>query len=105
MDRDNSEIAAEGVENSWVAFRKRTFPRDLAGADINGIDPISLDSAAAGCISTFVDSRGRLDREKINVLRVCSADLDIVVNNTSGETRDDFEHLRTLVGEVLSVSR
>jgi hypothetical protein len=51
------------IEKLWVEFGNTPFPSNLAGEELEGIDPVSVDTFAAGCISSFIAS-GRLDKEK-----------------------------------------
>ena len=89
------------INTQWGEFCNRPFPDDLAGVEIDGICITSLDSAAAGCISTYVDNGGCLDSERIRVLQTCSNELERI----NPLIRDDsryFNKLAELIHGVLA---
>jgi hypothetical protein len=89
-------------DDSWKAFYGRKFPTGCAGKEIHGIELAMLDSTAAGCIDTFVSNRGKLDNQRLDILRVCETELGIVVHNLTGDARDYFRHLHLLTKEILA---
>jgi hypothetical protein len=58
----------------WAEFMAQPFPRGYIGkgelAELD-IDLAELDTFAAGCIDTFIANRGKLDTERIVVLKRC----------------------------------
>jgi len=76
------------IENSWNEFCKLPFPESLAGEFINGIDPVSIDSYAAGCISTFIRNGGGLDVNRISILNKCLSDIKSIESSLSAEDRE-----------------
>ena len=86
----------------WEEHQRAVFPPGLTGRAIEGVDLVLLDSAAAGCISSYFASGGRLDATRVEVLTQCVADLMRVIPQVNGEARTYFERLRTLADSVLS---
>jgi hypothetical protein len=91
------------IQKIWRDFASRPFPEDCAGMAVQGIELASLDTFAAGCIATFVSNNGRLDAERITVLKKCAEEIEVVVPVLDGEAMDYFEELQLLSQEVLRV--
>jgi len=89
------------IKNSWNEFCKLPFPENLAGELINGIDPVSIDSFAAGCISTFIANGGSLDNERISILNKCMSDIKSIEPSLNSENQSYYEILFTLGKAVL----
>ena len=89
------------IGKMWRAFQAKPFPEGCAGVSIEGVELASLDTFAAGCIDTFVETRGRLNSRRISILRQCSKELEVVVKNLNGEARSYFEQLQSLSEKVL----
>jgi len=66
------------------------------------VDIISVDSHAAGCISTFIGSSGRLDPERLFILKGCRDDLARVLPVLDGESKAYVERLHRLTVLVLA---
>ena len=93
------------IQAMWDKWRAIPFPKDHAGEDVGGICVTSLDTFAAGCIETFLSSRGRLDSHRISVLVQCSKELEIVVENLAGAAQAYFKDLLLISERVLRVLR
>ncbi len=91
------------IQKIWQDFHSRPFPDGCAGVEIQGIELDALETYAAGCIDTFVNDNGRLDAERISILRQCADELEVVVLTLDGDARDYFEELGLLSQEVLRV--
>ncbi|MEU9286962.1 hypothetical protein AB0D57_20180 [Streptomyces sp. NPDC048275] len=63
----------------WQEHLHAPFPAGLHGADRAGIDMMLLDADIAGCVSTWLNHDGSLDRGRHRILRACLADLDQVL--------------------------
>ena len=90
------------IEEAWYEFRSEPFPESCAGLEVEGIELASVDTFAAGCIDAFVAGGGRLDPDRLAILRRCSEELGIVVRNLDGEARSYFERLRLVTFKVLA---
>ena len=89
------------IEGAWNAHYFRAFPRECAGAEVEGVCLTSCDTFLAGCISYFVEN-GRLEPERtVAVASVC-ADLERVLPRLSGEAHEYFSELLAL-GNALQV--
>ena len=89
------------IEDMWQQFQTMPFPDGYAGEEIAGICLVSLDTFAAGCISTFVGCRGQLDAERTAILRQCMQELTTVLPELEGEAKSYFEYLAGLCQRVL----
>ncbi len=77
----------------WEGWMNRPFPDGASDIESGEIDLMSIDTFAAGCIDTFVTSRGRLDEERIKILRGCAKALEAVLHELSGEINIYFAEL------------
>jgi hypothetical protein len=69
--------------------------------DSLGFDLLSIDTFSAGCISVFVENRGKLDKKRIEILRNCIDDLDSIFEKLTGEVKAYFSELWKLSKMVL----
>ena len=79
------------------------FP-DIARDAAEGVDLmhlLSLDSSVAGCIDTFVHSRGQLDDDRIRYLRRGCHELKRAVRNLQGPSKLYFQERLALTRAVL----
>ena len=90
------------IEELWNEFRKILLPKGLAETD-EGFDLISLDTFTAGCIDTFVDNKGSLDKKRQKILENCRKDLETAVSNLEGESKVYFEKLLVLADKILRI--
>ena len=97
-----SEKATFGqIEAQWKQWEDRAFPSAASSVEIDGVDLVSVDTFAAGCISVFVGNRGKLDQERVDILRKCTHDLDAVLAELQGESERYFNELSRLSHAVL----
>ena len=89
-----SDVMKE-LRRRWQAFLNHPFPEGMAGLEVDGICVTTVDSFAAGCISTLFSS-GSLDLERVIVLESCLTDLHRVLPSLSGEAADYFSELASL---------
>ena len=96
-----SEFAS--IQQLWTEHVSRPFPRALAGEEFDGVDLVLLDSSAAGCISTFLDSSGvhSLDARRLAVLGDCAHSLSHICPQLPDEHRVYFDKLREISERVL----
>lgn len=97
-------MGMKNLEKTWRDFSAKPFPEGCTGVDIDGIDPVELDTFAAGCIQTFVGENGHLDAERTSILKKCANELDAIVPTLEGEALDYFSELQLLSYEVLRVA-
>jgi hypothetical protein len=93
-------LTFDEVKTRWSVWAKLPFPSVKIDA-IEGVDLISLDYSAAGCVDTFVFNRGKLDWDRIKYLRRASNELARVVRRLEGPQRDYFKELNELTQAVL----
>ena len=93
------------IAELYQAHLDAPFPRDCVGQMIEEIDLVLLDSYTAGCISTFLTSRGRLDLWRTAILGLCHRDLCLVASHLDGESRDYYQHMENLSRLVLEAVR
>ena len=88
----------------WRQHAAAPFPTVARGLEVAGHDLVSLDSATAGCVSTFLDS-GTLDKWRLSILGLCYHNLALVVPELEGEERVYFDRLHKMAGLVLETIR
>jgi hypothetical protein len=93
------------IRAMWDDWKAIPFPEGYSDEDVAGICVTSLDTFAAGCIDTFISSKGRLDSQRSSVLVQCKRDLEIVVKNLDGEAQVYFKNLLLISKRVLRVLR
>ncbi|MBA3992519.1 MAG: hypothetical protein C0469_03260 [Cyanobacteria bacterium DS2.3.42] len=93
----------EKIESTWNEFLKEPFPEDGASVNIAGDQELGyIDSTAAGCISTFIQASGRLDKQRYDCLKTCLKDLSIGIKNLdAGPVKLRVEQLHLLSKLVL----
>lgn len=89
------------IQKRWDLWSKEPVPKGASDIEISGVDLLSIDTFSAGCISTFVRNRGELDQERVDILRNCVRDLDIVLGQLTGDTKVYFTALSELSHKVL----
>ena len=89
------------VKIRWDDWSKAAFPSGASDMEINGTHLIEIDTFSARCIRVFVGNQGKLDQERIDILRNCTRDLDEVVDQLSGNIKDYFIQLSELSHRVL----
>lgn len=89
------------VKARWNDWLERRFPANTFDIAARGFELVEIDTFSAGCISVFVDSGGKLDRKRIDVLRNCVRDLDHLLPDLSTEAKDYFAELSTISHLVL----
>ncbi len=85
----------------WDIHLAGKFPRGYGGETVEGIDLVLLDSAVAGCVTTFIKNDGKLDVWRTAILGLCCRDLNIVTYHLSGEAKEFYSRLETLSNLVL----
>ena|SRR5947207_10811577 len=100
-----SEFAS--IQQLWTEHISRLFPRALAGEEFDGEDLVSLDSSAAGCISTFLGGSGvhSLDARQLQVLGDCAQSLSRICPQLPDEHRVYFDTLREISERVVRFCR
>ncbi|RKR91828.1 hypothetical protein BDK92_6250 [Micromonospora pisi] len=74
----------EAVARLWEAHLRAKFPARLRSAELDEMDMVMLDADIAGCVSTWLRSRGNLDDQRRSVLTLCVADLARVLPTLVG---------------------
>lgn len=92
------------IEEQWNRWTKIPFPTSASDMEPNGNDLVSLDTFSAGCIDTFVRNRGKLDRDRINVLRSCVDELESSFGELTGDVKTYFAELLDISRKVLTSS-
>jgi hypothetical protein len=93
--------SVDEIRRLWDEWKTIPFPSGFAGQEVEGFCVTSIDTFAAGCIDTFVSSKGRLDEPRIKVLQQCRNELEIVVKTLDGNARTYFNDLLVLCRRVL----
>ena len=88
------------INRLWNDHLNSGFPDEYTCAEVEGIDLVLLDADTAGCISTFIHNKGKLDLWRTAILGKCFRDLAIVnreINSNIDEYFFRLEHLAKLV--------
>jgi hypothetical protein len=88
-------INLKNIEKLWSSYQKMPFPDKLIGNDINNICVTTLDTFAAGCVSTYL-LNGSLDRNRIKILKSCLEDLDSISPHLFGYPKEYFHMLKEI---------
>lgn len=90
------------IAKLWEEFQSRPFPDGIAGEEINGVEPVEIDTFTAGCVSTYVGNKGSLDIERINILKKCMSELEAILPELNSEGKEYFSILQKLGNLILS---
>jgi hypothetical protein len=90
------------IERMWNDHLVGGFPQDAAGAEVDGVDLVETDIFMAGCICTFLGSKGVLDIDRVRVLRKCVSDLERILSELNGEASGYFVRLHQIGHLVLN---
>lgn len=90
------------IEKLWAKLKAAKFPRDAAGVEIDGIDLVEVDTFTAGCISSFLHDSGRLDPEKIRILKECVSEIALIHPKMKAETAKYFYRLHEIAQLILN---
>ena len=85
----------------WDEHLKAEFPSDCLGQEIQGVELVLLDTDVAGCISTYLGSKGKLDAQGLAILRSCYRDLAVVLPLLQPEAAAYFQRIDQMVSCVL----
>ncbi len=85
----------------WVKLKQKLFPSNCSGADVRGIDLVTLDSDVAGCVSTFL-TQGFLESKLIDTLYNCGDCLDTVVLELQGYEGWYYRQLKILTSAIVN---
>lgn len=90
------------VRRLWREHARAEFPEGLTGEELAGVDLVMLDADIAGCVTTWLDSSGRLDDGRAALLRACLRDVSRVVPLLDmADELSYFSRLRELARMVL----
>jgi len=92
---------SEKLLNLWVEVRASEFPDDCLGRSVDGVDLMSLQTYACGCVSMYVGNACSLDGRRARMLKTTAEQIRLVVPQLTGEARVYFEKLRSLTQQVL----
>jgi hypothetical protein len=77
----------------WKTHCEAGWP---AGLGPNEGELMTLDTVISGCVRHYM-SENSLDPRRLEILESCKTDLETLLPDLLGETRDYFDRLRTLV--------
>ena len=80
------------IEKQWRALHAAEFPPAARGQEVNGVDLVLVDTYAAGCIQTFLNTGG-LDVTRMQALEGCVDVLERGIPLLSGDTASYFTRL------------
>ena len=93
------------IQTLWEDFQALPFPSELVREEIRAIDPVTLDTVAAGCIDTFIAQEGHVDLWRCAILGLCFHDIALLTYKLEGESQAYFQQLEELVRLVLQSIR
>lgn len=97
MENESDELLAGEL---WREHLAASFPNDLRGEDVNGIDCVMLDANIAGCVDTFLEG-GTLNLYQLAVLGISYRDVSYVIPILNEEGAAYFRRLERLAESVL----
>ena len=87
----------------WDDHLRLSFPARVRGEEVDGIDMVTLDADIAGCVSTWLGNKGRLDETRRGWLEASLADLARVLPLLDDrDERAHYERLRQLAQLALT---
>lgn len=95
----------EQLSELWVSHSDVRFPQGYGGIDVNGVCVTSVDSAAAGCISSYMGKESHFfDIERTQILMKCKSEIELALPAIEGEAYEYFSRLHELCHLVLTES-
>lgn len=88
----------------WEEFKNVPFPTDLAGEEINGVDPAEIDTYVAGCICSYIKG-GVIDDKRIEILKKCLMDIQTIQPKLDKESKRYFSLLSSLGSAVIDKTK
>ena len=89
------------VSRKWKEFENIPFPSEIAGNEINDICVVSIDSSAAGIISSF---DGTLSKDREKILVSCLKELNQILPELNGNAEIYFQKLKEICIDVLKIN-
>ena len=89
------------IRTLWHEFERTPFPYPFDTTEL-AAELALLDSTAAGCISSFIGSGGRLDSKRTAILSRCAKELQQFPDSLSDIQKGYFTQLYTIVEAILS---
>lgn len=84
------------ITKMWNEFLKIPFPDNLAEMETTRFELLDIDFSMGGCISTYVENEGKLDVLKINIIRKCMKELNLLIPKMNEEYKEYFSNLHKL---------
>ena len=85
----------------WQQHSSAVFPEGYGSREVKGYNLALLDAEIAGCIHMYISSDGKLDPQRIKVLRERLIDLNTIILLLNHEEFMYFDRLRKLANLVL----
>ena len=101
MDYPKQQAEYDWLVERWSHFRERPFPHGWGGAEVAGVCLVSLDSAMAGLVSSYVERRRKFRPGGIDLLRRLHNDPRRVLPSLTDEAADYFTEWDGLVATTL----
>ncbi len=93
------------IAEFWKIQSASPFPPGCRGQEVAGVDLVLLDSTIAGCVSTYLNSKGCFDLWYTAILGLCYRDVTIVASKLEGEAQGYFGRWEELIRLVLEAIR
>jgi hypothetical protein len=95
---DESQVV---VARLWREFRSEPWPARLNGAELAGIDLVTLDADLAGCVHTWLNNGGLLDARRLRTLNRRIRELEQVLPQlTEADAPRRWQRLHELAQRV-----
>lgn len=89
------------ITELWIQHSQARFPEGYGGKDVNGVCVTSVDTYAAGCISSYMGSEGKnIQLESYQVLVKCKGELEKVLPYVEGEAYSYFARLHQMCSGI-----
>jgi len=85
------------ISELWIKHCQELFPKGYGGKDVNGICVTSVDTNAAGCISSYMGyDQKNINLERYQVLQKCKKELEEVLPHLENEALEYFSRLHEM---------
>ena len=93
-------LALRNIQTIIDQLYNEPFPSEW-GKEVQGVDLVLIDTDIMELVSRFLDSRGQLTTDEINMLDSCFSDLDKILPQLDKNEKSYFDLLRQLAKNTL----
>ena len=87
------------IKSIFDLLYHQSFPSD-PGKEINDVDLVMIDADTMGLVSSFLEAKGKLSISKIEMLKNCIENLEVIIPNLNKSEKKYFIELKDLASKV-----